>query len=399
MSGLTATRPTEHLLVMIGSDRADVKLVQGLLAQLTKNPSGHSLDTSATIDELKRSSLDHSANHALVVVSNSRETQREPSVVKAARWCLDNFIPVFFVCDTTDHDFGSQVPDILRPINGMPYDNLYQLTENVRQILHLIGYDERERSVFISYRRSDASGVASDLRHALLDRGWDVFLDRFSVPPGVDFQVQLDRDLDGRSLVLVIESPDINDSDWVAHEIAFAKAHGVGLQALRLPETLDHQIVADVDAGRRLTARYSRFEERFDAGGPPPGLIKIVETLQRTHTLSLRARRDSMLDHITSVLIRGGYKTEPIGEWAIGGVRHGARRVVVLATPRMPRPSDLRQAQQLRGQRRARSGCDAWVVHPLVDPDSEALRLLKWLRRDRPIRLCNSHELQLEIMS
>src|SRR5258708_26498777 len=46
---------------------------------------------------------------------------------------------------------------------------------------------------------------------------FDVFLDRFSVPPGEDFQQRLDRDVGDKAFIVVIESPGLRSSRSEEH--------------------------------------------------------------------------------------------------------------------------------------------------------------------------------------
>lgn len=52
-----------------------------------------------------------------------------------------------------------------------------------------------ESRLFISYVRRDTSAIADQLFGALTQEGFDVFLDRCSVPVGVPFQKRLMQDL------------------------------------------------------------------------------------------------------------------------------------------------------------------------------------------------------------
>ena len=89
--------------------------------------------------------------------------------------------------------------------------------------------------IFISYRQKDSSALAIQLFDALSHEGFDVFLDHFRIPPGVNFQSRLTQELGDKSMVLVIESADILNSPWTLYEINVAKTCSLGLLALRAP--------------------------------------------------------------------------------------------------------------------------------------------------------------------
>ncbi len=102
-------------------------------------------------------------------------------------------------------------------------------------ILARAGVTTLDRRAFISYRRTDASPLADQLFDALTERNFDVFLDRVSVEPGVDFQKSLFEHLSDKSMVIVLNSEDFPNSDWTMDEILFARARRLTLLILQLP--------------------------------------------------------------------------------------------------------------------------------------------------------------------
>ena len=109
-------------------------------------------------------------------------------------------------------------------------------------LLEMLGLVEKERKIFISYRRSETSALAVQLHTELVQRRFDVFLDRFAVEPGVDFQRRLDEDLGDKAFVLLLESPELRDSRWVRHEIAYAHSRRIEILALTLPGTASSEL-------------------------------------------------------------------------------------------------------------------------------------------------------------
>src|SRR5258708_7605845 len=76
-------------------------------------------------------------------------------------------IPVVLSLD----DFPSKVPPSLAPTNGMKLDPLDSLLEKVAAlVMELLGLLRKRRRLFISYKRTEAAGVAQQLYHALDER-------------------------------------------------------------------------------------------------------------------------------------------------------------------------------------------------------------------------------------
>ena len=82
----------------------------------------------------------------------------------------DAVYPVFF------NNFEEEVPEVLRPVNGVKYgdDKLDRIVNVAFEELRLL---RKKRRVFISYKRSDSAAVANQLYDVLSRNQFDVFLD------------------------------------------------------------------------------------------------------------------------------------------------------------------------------------------------------------------------------
>ncbi|KJR41849.1 TIR-like domain-containing protein [Candidatus Magnetoovum chiemensis] len=69
------------------------------------------------------------------------------------------------------------------------------IEEIIPYILAIAGLTPEDFRIFVSYKRSDSSELAEQLFEALSKKNFDVFEDRFRVPPGVDFQMRLTEEL------------------------------------------------------------------------------------------------------------------------------------------------------------------------------------------------------------
>ncbi len=76
----------------------------------------------------------------------------------------------------------------LRALNAQFWDR--NITECIPAILSRSGLSLPDQRIFISYRRLEAQPLAEQLFDALTHEGFDVFLDRFSIRPGIDFQTR-----------------------------------------------------------------------------------------------------------------------------------------------------------------------------------------------------------------
>ncbi len=92
------------------------------------------------------------------------------------------------------------------------------LIEALRENLGLASR-ERQQSVFISYRRSDAEPIAKAVHKYLKKQGYAVFLDTASISGGEVVQEAITEDLRGKDFVLFLDSPEAAASQAAAHWI------------------------------------------------------------------------------------------------------------------------------------------------------------------------------------
>jgi len=183
--------------------------------------------------------------------------------------------------------FTSHVPAVLKPINGDAPEPGGDLAQRVAsRVAEHLGLLRRRRLAFISYKRTESTGVANQLHDALEARGFEVFLDTYSVEKGAEFQPVLwDRMADADLLVL-LDTKTAFKSCWVEEEVSRATMMGLAIFQLvwpgheRTPGT-DACDVVYLDAGE------------FDALGPDDSRSRLGDAvLVRlvSHAEDLRAR-------------------------------------------------------------------------------------------------------------
>jgi hypothetical protein len=151
------------------------------------------------------------------------------------------------------------VPVVVPPASasilaGGPLANTNALTWSPRdplmagRVLDAADIGARRRRVFISYVRRESSALAEQLFDRLQRERFSVFLDSFTLEPGIDFEERLQEELADKGTVLVLETRSNGHRTWTRFEVDFARRHRLGLLALRLPKG---RAVAGIDQGRR----------------------------------------------------------------------------------------------------------------------------------------------------
>lgn len=140
----------------------------------------------------------------------------------------DAVYPVFFTV------FEQEVPDVLRPINGVQYtdEKLDSIVNVAFEELRLL---RKKRRVFISYKRSDTAAVANQLYDVLTRHQFDVFLDTYSIRGAADFQAELHHRITDCDVLVQLNSQGFKDSKWCKEEITEANARRVGVLQVNWP--------------------------------------------------------------------------------------------------------------------------------------------------------------------
>ena len=312
----------------------------------------------------------------VVAYLGSNKEHRQIQLINDAIKRNVSILPIF---DTNkSEDIGTQLPDSIAHINAVIWSG--DGTNVAAALLELLGFVERERKVFISYRRNQTSDLAVQLHTELVQRRFDVFLDRFSIEPGADFQRRLDEDLGDKAFLLVLESSDLYQSQWVRHEISYAHSHRIEMLALTLPNIDQASLIPTIDDAFRLRLR----DEQISSQGvlTSDALAVILEKDELAHARALRRRREQILGSITEKLRMDGCTCRLEADWCVFASKTTGQSGLFWVTPRRPEPMDFfslsRQYERVM-QRSGNKGLQSSVVHESGRLADEHKELLGWL--------------------
>ncbi|MDP1744684.1 MAG: toll/interleukin-1 receptor domain-containing protein [Bacteroidota bacterium] len=259
----------------------------------------------------------------LVVVSDGvSNTFAEPSVLNWTQTTL----PVV--------QLGNHVnlPNPFNIPNAVFWKN--SIDEVIPTIFGLIGISEEDQRIFISYRRDDTTAFAEQLFDRLHHEGFDVFLDRFSINPAVNFQNRLYQELADKAMIVFLESPTFLSSPWIQLEIAFAKKYRLGLLALNIDGA--PQIPA-IDNEYRIAVSLSTTTKQIDA----TALDNLVAEIRQRHSVALYRMRNYLNNNIVAALESKGATTSFDNNGFISVAdRAGKINYKIWATPRPPKVND-----------------------------------------------------------
>jgi hypothetical protein len=143
---------------------------------------------------------------------------------------------------------AAALPESLQDLNVFEWTaNPAEMVPAVLGAANLIPNDFR---VFISYRREDGDQYADDLFAELSSRGFDVFLDRVNIRAGASFPERIREEIAHKSVLLVLETPRVDQSVWVAREVAIAAANRLAILAIHFPNGTK---IASLSSRRRFS--------------------------------------------------------------------------------------------------------------------------------------------------
>jgi len=223
--------------------------------------------------------------------------------------------------------FRKYVPVELHGINGAALDRGDPHLDGITNLLlENLGLLRRSRRLFISYRRTDASVAALQIRHELDGRGYDIFLDTHSVPKGDQFQEVLWQRLADSDIMLLLDSPGFLESRWTQEELAQSQAMTVGILQIIWP---NHQPTRYSDLCERI---YLSNNDFLGDALSPQTLERIAVAAERLRARSLAARHDNLVREFCDAAATVGARTKVQPErYVLARLRRGRRIAAIPA--------------------------------------------------------------------
>lgn len=286
---------TKYQLVLLGHGKDLWK--EAFLEELRLRFTDFGLSTDEHLEVLDGAGTDPEWSWFPVAVWFGGPSSTDSEEVAMAKNLLDRGFSVFPVVEKIE-GYKSNTPKILHPINGQEF-NAIKLSNDVMSGFRLV---RKFRQVFISYKRDESSGVANQLFHDLIDRGYRVFLDTVSVDAGVDFQSALWSRMADVDILVLIDSPNALSSRWVYEELQRANTLGMGVVQLIWPahkktEGTDFSAPIELAADDFVNGRADSVDSLT-----MNVLRDVVNTIESQRIRSLNSRRTRLVEGLLSNL-------------------------------------------------------------------------------------------------
>jgi len=254
--------------------------------------------------------------------------------------CLESSIFIIPIIKKEDN-FYESISQQLQPINAFEWEGDSSKKKLTLTILENLGLSEKDRKVFISYRRADGLGMADQFLDILTRQGFDVFLDRYDVDIGRDFQEEIYNSIDDKAFLLVIESPRAYESEWISKEIHYALRNHITVMILKWFNTTIS--IEDSKDLRRIELKeddlyFNNYlllkEERINT---------LILEIESEHSYGLLRRRNNFIKSIEKEWKEHYNYLIYLDNWIIffKESKNDESNKIITITPRIPQSYDL----------------------------------------------------------
>lgn len=132
-------------------------------------------------------------------------------------------------------DCKNKIPNKLKGINVffLGYNDPSSMIRLKNLVATFFGLINANKKVFISYRRTELELLAQKLYMELIKRKYNPFLDSFSIEEGVDFQEHLHHELIDSDIIILLDSPNFNSSEYCMEEFNIANQERIPVLDIR----------------------------------------------------------------------------------------------------------------------------------------------------------------------
>lgn len=133
--------------------------------------------------------------------------------------------------------FPKVIPTEIKNVNAYTLKDKTDVVGLINYILSYFGLINVNRKVFISYKRDDTERLANQLFDGLAHRGFNPFLDNYSIDAGKDFQEYLLHELSDSEIILLLNSPNFEMSTYTMEELNTALGLNLGVVLVNFPDS------------------------------------------------------------------------------------------------------------------------------------------------------------------
>lgn len=276
-------------------------------------------------------------------------------------------------------DFRTKIPEELKRINGFfmndDENGWYRLSNLVMSFFGLI---EVNRKVFISYRRTELQQLAQNLFVELVKRRYRPFLDSYSIEEGVDFQDYLRHELVDSDILIMLDSPDFNTSEYCREEFNIANQE-------RIP-IFDVRFKVDARSNFNVFCDYLETDIDCDNANNDESLVQIIaDKMESCYFRAYNIKRQFVLDEFRA--LHGKFNVDVTEEG--GFLRSDTTKECFYLLTRIPTAYDMFIVNTMFKRLPLFTTYNKIVLYNGSYCRQDILESLKWFDNYLPVKLCN----------
>lgn len=280
---------------------------------------------------------------------------------------------------------SQEVPPQLSHINALRLADAADTDRLVSLVLETFRLLRAERRLFISYRRDDAQPFAEILYDALDARGFDVFIDVRSVPPGVDFQSILWHRMADSDVVVLIDTPGFRARRWTTEELAQANATNIQILHLLWPGQAEDPASAFSHFMKLEPADFSGGSVGRGEGATADLVTRVCSAAERLRARAIAARNRYLVDNFCDAATDLGLPTTVQPERWIALTQPNGRMLAVVPAVGVPTSDRLNAVFEAVADT-ASNRRDLWLIYDNRGVMADWLSHLEWLNAHLPVR-------------
>ncbi len=277
-------------------------------------------------------------------------------------------IPILPVASRANN-VSKEIPPSLVGLNCVFYKD-HGSDRVFASLLECLGLLPRQRRVFLSYRRKDATPVAIQLFAELSARHYEVFLDTHKIDAGVDFQESLWHNLCDVDVLLMLDTPAYFDSRWTAAEYGRALAKGIGVLRVQWPD-----FTPSIITGTSSLVELISTEFEADQTLSTSALARICDNLEDFRSLAHATRHQSIVNAVQDAIAKVQGRVDGVdANRAMQITLRSGRKLIVQPTLGVPTAVTLQGALDRAG------ATDSAIVFDHLGIMPSWLQHMDWLK-------------------
>ena len=293
--------------------------------------------------------------------------------------------------------FNDRVPEVLRKYNGMSVVGFSNQQSYIQKIVNTIleGFSllRKSRRVFVSYKRSESTGVAIQLYEELEKHGFDVFLDTHSIRKSEIFQDELWHRMTDSDVVVLLSTPHFLESDWSKEELANASALSLGIVQLIWPA---HKMIGEAEICIPINLETTDFigsHSSPDAKLSQKIMEEVVYQVESVRARTLSARQDNLTSEFINFAGKLGV-TAILEAFKFISVTKNGKNIIVVPTIGHPQSMTYSQSKELVKEIIKNGIDEIYILFDQVHIRDYWLNHLSWLNQYLPVKTLKLQEVK-----